>query len=288
MRTCFLFFLGAFGCGSPSVLPTSDAGTTRPSYGTIGVELANAFESNTINGKTVSGQPEILSALLMPNATASAPTPCAAATITDGACCYVPAAPLPDAGGLAGADGGLVMLDVGPITFTDVTSGAALGSLDYSLLSAGFGFAEGYPAQDLGPAAWSAGDTLQVAVQAGPLGSAFTAQTRALASPKTPSPASIARAQGLTISWAPDANADVMTVTLVASAASANHGGVACVAPDASMSVTITPAVLAGFAPGDAVVGVLTRTQSQQIDVSGGNAVTFVTSASSGFTSQVE
>lgn len=268
--------------------PTSDAGTTRPSYGTLGVELADGFESSTVNGKTISGQPEILSALLMPNATASAPTPCAGATITDGACCYVPAAPLPDAGGPAGADGGLVMLDVGPITFTDVTSGAALGSLDYAVLSAGFGFAQGYAAQDLGPAAWSAGDTLEVAVQAGPLGSAFTAQTRALASPTTPSPSSIARAQGVTISWAPDANADAMTVMLVATTASANHGAVTCVAPDASKSVRITPAVLAGFAPGDAVAGVLTRTQSQQIDVSGGDAVTFVTSASSGFTSQVQ
>jgi hypothetical protein len=269
------------------VVPTPDAGATRPSYGTISVELLNAFESDTNNGVTVSGQPEVLSASLMPNATASAPSPCAAATITDGACCYVPAAPPSDAGAGSG-DGGpdFVMLDVGPIALTNVTSGAALGSLGYTVFPEGVGYADGYPAQDLGPAAWNAGDTLQIAIQAGPLGSAFTAQTQALASPKTTSPSSIARTQGVTISWTPDANADVMTVTL--GATSASHGLVTCVSPDTSKSVTITPPVLAGFTSGDAIAGVITRTKSQQIDVSGGDAVTFVTSASSGFTSQMQ
>jgi hypothetical protein len=286
MRTTALFFLGAFGCGT-GVQATSDSGpTTLPSYGTITVGVADAFESNTNNGKTVSGQPDVLSASLFPLATVPT-SACAGATVTDGACCYVAAATPP----VPSSDGGplYVMLDVGPITLTDVTSNASLGGIAYTQMFAGPGYADGYPGQDFGPSAWNAGDVLQIAVAGGAGVSAFTAQTHALASPTSSPASSLDRTQSFTVSWTPDANATTMTVTLsAATASSVSHGAVMCSVADASASVTITPSVLAAFASGDSVVGELTRTTSQEIAVGGGNAVTFVTSAASGFSATVK
>ena len=292
MRTYLVLLCGILGCGTPTPDGMPDSGTTLPSYGTISVGIATGFESGTINGVTTSGQPHNLSASLFPNPALAASTACIGATVTEGACCYVPAPPptFTD-GGLAGqsADGGpnFVMLNIGPIALTDLTSNAPLGSIDWMPLVQGFGYAEGYPFLDFGPSGWNVGDTLQIAVGSGPLGAAFTAQASALAPPQPAAPSSISLAQNVTVGWTADPNAQTMTVALQASSGNANHGTVSCTVPDASARATITPTLLAAFASGDSVSGVLTRTSSRAIPVQGG-AVTFASTAANGFMSSVQ
>ncbi len=266
-----------------SVAPPAPIST---SYGTISATLSSAlYESGSNEG---SGYSRIFGATLYPLAPAR-PSACAGATVTVGACCYVPTAPPVDSGAptlFAGesADGGpdFVMLNVGPITLQDSTSKKMLDSLQYMLIPDGFGYAEGYPDDDLGPSGWSVGDLLTVRVSGGPLGS-FSAQARDVAIPDTQAPASIEPSQGLTLAWTPDPNAQTMTVALYSSSAVSpvtdsyvNHGSVTCTIADSSRTVTIAPSVLAGFPSGDTCSGWLTRTSEETVAVSGGQ-VTFET-----------
>ena len=79
-----------------------------------------------------------------------------------------------------------------------------------------------------------------------------------------------------------------MPVTLSASSSSGNpHGTVICTLSDSAQSVTIDPALLAGFAAGDECDGSLVRTTDDTVAVIGGY-VTFETSGASVFTVPVQ
>ena len=271
----------------PEAGPDADAppAATGPSFGTISAAVSNAeYES----GSGGNGYPCLFGATLYPKPAVTV-SACAGATVTAGACCYVPGAPPVDAGASTlpageSADGGpdFVMLNVGTLTLDDATSTKTLGSLQYMPLIEGFGYAEGYADDDLGPSAWSAGDLLTVSVSGGVLGS-FTAQAHDVSMPDTPAPASITRSQGLTLAWTPDPNAHAMAVSLAAySAKSVSHGTVTCTPEDSAKTITIAPDLLAGVESGDQCWGSLTRKSQETVAVTGGQ-VTFETSGSDTF-----
>jgi hypothetical protein len=278
MNIRFLFLLA---CSSAACGTTTTTTPNPASFGTISLALS----SNIEGGSHGTGHPDVFAASLFPNPS-TPPNACAGATVTLGACCYVPAAPpvITDSG-LAGLnpDGGpdFVMLDVGTITLFDVTTNATLDGLPYMPLVEGFGSALGYPGQDLGPNAVAVGDLVRVSVPAGPLGAAFDAEAHALSLPDTKPPASIVHTSPLVLAWTPDPNATTMTVSL-----GATSGTVTCAVPDSSGTITVAPDLMVAFQPGDTCLASLTRSATTVVNVTGGS-VAFASQAIDAFTTNV-
>jgi hypothetical protein len=229
----------------------------------------------------VNGAPAYVLGATLHSAAAPA-KPCDGATLTVGACCFVPGAAV-DAGpptGLAGQnpDGGFSSIgaSAGTITLVDEASSGKLAALDYGQMPSGFGLAEGYPNANINPEAWNDGDPITASAVGSAEVGAFRVTAPGLTLPSTASPTSIAAAKNLTLSWTPDRNAETMTVTLAPYCHSVSHGTVSCTVPDSASTVTVDARLMQSFQVGDLCWGTLERATERNVELAGGH-VTFAT-----------
>jgi hypothetical protein len=186
---------------------------------------------------------------------------CGGATAFIGACCFIPPAPVVDAGAgqmsppACNPDGGpnVVLLDLGTLTFSDSTSNETLGTDTYGpiVLELGCGSAEGYQNSESNTN-WSAGDTL-LAKGVGGDAESFSVSARAVSMPGLTPPSSISRSAGLTLSWTPDPNATTLQISLHAETALASHGGIVCNVSNSAGTTTVDASLLSNFETGDSV-----------------------------------
>jgi hypothetical protein len=191
---------------------------------------------------------------------------CAGASATVGSCCYVPQVATSTAA---------TEIDLGTIDFTDRSSGAEIYALTFGggVVVAGSNGAppSGYAdEQSTYPADWKNGDSLLVQGLGDAGYPAFWASVPGFVVPTVTMP-TIARAQDMTFSWAPDANAQTMTVLLSAAAANGDfHGEVTCVLPGTSSGVTVDASLTTAFASGDSVWVDFVRKSDRYADLGGG------------------
>jgi hypothetical protein len=194
--------------------------------------------------------------------------PCAGATRSAGACCYIPngrgpASPSPYTG--------YKWAIPGTLSLVDETTSAPVVSFDSPEIGG----------ELLGGDAWRPGDVMTIRATGGRDIGAFEASVRALAPLATPPLSSIRRAEALTLAWTPDSNAQTMTLTLEVSSPSMNadktaylhsvhRGSVVCVVPDAAQTVTVDASLLADFEAGDDWRGTLLRSDNVLVRTSTG------------------
>jgi hypothetical protein len=180
----------------------------------------------------------------------------------------------------------------GTISFTSGADAAALGSMTYGPVVAGFGEGEGYPQLLINPTTWSPGDLLSVSAQ-GAEGHvpAFAVSVRGVGLPSFPTPGAITRSAALDFSWTPDPNATTtMTLTLAAYANGTNgtlRGTVVCTGADSAGAFSVDSSLLASFASGDQCWGSLERSASTSVELTGGR-VTFTAKADQSFLAPIK
>ncbi len=163
--------------------------------------------------------------------------PCPGAVAVAGVCCAYPPipphpTPLPGDGGAAQGAGP----DVGTIAFGDSTSGNPIGQYAYTNGTY-------YPPPAYPGLVWQPGDTLTVSATGGPSIGAFTLSLPALIPPSPTVPATIGPSQDADFTWAPDPNADTMSISV----GDGTGAEVVCSVPDAQGSLTIEGSLLSGL-----------------------------------------
>lgn len=259
----FLPFLAvlAAACGSTVTVPEAVTTTASPlSYGKVYARAT--IESYELGAElTKAKTPE---------------DPCAGATVTAGACCFVPsqptASPSPMQPAGATSDGSPIRTDesAGTITWTDAA--ATLGSSDYGPMPAGFGYAEGYPVQasitSLPDAkTWASGDAIVIRADGadGHL-PGFKGTVKAVSLPPEINPSTINRFVDIDLAWSADPNATTMEF-LVASSV----GSISCRVADSAEHMTVPREVLEHLQANTNASGWIERSATSYVELGGGH-----------------
>jgi hypothetical protein len=215
---------------------------------------------------------DIFDVELQPFTPTTSPTsPCASATRVVGACCFY-APPPPQRTQPPGSGSPETELSAGTIRVLDATTGSAVGTFQ-----PGKGNYKGLPA-NYAAGTWTPGDELTVSADGDEVG-AFTITGRALEAAAATPPATVVRGQDLVVTWAPYANSDTMSVSLIDSLGAV----VACTVPEAQGTVTIDASLFASFTAGPACQSTALREAKTYAQTSVGRVELESLSFASGF-----